>query len=71
MRQESCDREYHLETRDVDMAENAVVVVVALGLCKERKCPNIRDFYGSGWLGPGLTRIFVWKYRPKIALNQY
>ena len=26
------------------------------GLCKERKIPKIRDYYGSGWVGPGLTR---------------
>ena len=40
------------------------------GLCKDFFSPKIRDYYGSGWVGPGLTRIF-WENRPKIALNQY
>ena len=26
------------------------------GLCKEKKCKKIWDYYGSGWVGPGLTR---------------
>ena len=29
------------------------------GLCKENKIPKIQDYYGSGWVGPGLTRIFL------------
>ena len=42
----------------------------AKGLCKEKK--NIRDYYRSGWVGPGLTRnFFSLENRPKIALNQY
>ena len=41
-----------------------------MGLCKEKN-PIIRDYYGSGWVGPGLTRIFVVGGNgPKIALNQ-
>ena len=28
------------------------------GLCKENKIPKIRNYYGSGWVGPGLTRNF-------------
>ena len=28
------------------------------GLCKENKIAKIRDYYGSGWVGPGLTRNF-------------
>ena len=28
------------------------------GLCKERKIPKIRDFYGSWWVGPGLSEFF-------------
>ena len=27
----------------------------------DKEIPNIQDFYGSRWVGPGLTRIFVWK----------
>ena len=41
-----------------------------LGLCKEKKNPKILDYYGSGWVGPGLTRIFFLNH-PKIANNQY
>ena len=40
------------------------------GLCKENKIQKIRDYYGSGWEGPGLSDFFV-ENRPKIALNQY
>ena len=33
---------------------------------------KIRDYYGSGWVGPGLTRNFVCvENHPKTALNQY
>ena len=34
---------------------------------------KIRDYYGSGWVSPGLTRIFCFCFEnhPKIALNQY
>ena len=28
------------------------------GFAKKEKVPNIQDYYGSGWVGPGLTRIF-------------
>ena len=28
------------------------------GFEKKRKIPKIRDYYGSGWVGPGLTRNF-------------
>ena len=38
------------------------------GLCKGEK---IRDYHGSGWVGPGLTRNFIFLNHPKIALNQY
>ena len=31
----------------------------------KKKNPIIRDYYGNGWVGPGLTRIFFWK----IVLN--
>ena len=42
------------------------------GLCKENKIPKIRDYYGSGWVGPGLTQnFFCVENHPKIALNQY
>ena len=40
------------------------------GFAKKKKFKKIRDYYGSGWVGPGLTRIFFLN-RPKIALNQY
>ena len=42
------------------------------GLCKLKQIPKNPINYGSGWVGPGLTRtFFVWKIVPKIALNQY
>ena len=28
-------------------------------LCNEKQIPKIRVYYGSGWVGPGLTRNFV------------
>ena len=32
------------------------------GFAKKEKIQNFRDYYGSGWVGPGITRIFVfWK----------
>ena len=44
---------------------------IAKGLCNERKIPKIRDYYGSGWVGPGLTRNFVVvENLPKITQNQ-
>ena len=36
----------------------------------KKKIQKIRDYYGSGWVGPGLTRNFFLENRPKIALNQ-
>ena len=33
------------------------------------KKTKIRDYYGSGWVGPGLTEFFL-ENHPKIALNQ-
>ena len=38
---------------------------------EKKKRKKIRDYYGSGWVGPGLTGIFWLENRPKIALNQY
>ena len=36
------------------------------GLCKEKQIPKIRVYYGSGWVGPGLTRkLLLWKIIPK------
>ena len=26
--------------------------------CAKKKIQKIRDYYGIGWVGPGLTRIF-------------
>ena len=37
------------------------------GLAKTK----IRDYYGSGWVDLGFTRIFFLENLPKIALNQY
>ncbi len=38
----------------------------------KKTIPKIRDYYGSGWVGPGLTRIFFCvENHPKTALNQY
>ena len=40
--------------------------------CAKKKIQKIRDYYESGWVGSGLTRIFVVvETHPKIALNQY
>ena len=41
------------------------------GLGKEFFFPKIRDYYGSGWVGPGLTRNFFGGNHPKVTLNQY
>ena len=40
------------------------------GFCKDFFSPKVRVYYGSGWVGSGLTLIFL-ENRPKIALNQY
>ena len=41
-------------------------------LHKEKQIPKMRDYFGSGWEGPGLARNnFFWENRPKIALNHY
>ena len=40
------------------------------GFCKEFFSPKIRDYYGSGWVGPGVTRNFLLENRPKISLKQ-
>ena len=39
----------------------------------KNKIPKIRDYYGSGWVGPGLTRncYFFLENRPKISINQW
>ena len=49
------------------------VVPLHKALCKEIFSPKIRHYYGSGRVGPGLTRnfVFVLENRPKIVLNQY
>ena len=57
----------HTET----LLESRPKICAIKGLCKEKN-PKIRDYYGSGWVGPGLTRNFVCvENHPKIALNQY
>ena len=38
------------------------------GCAKKEK---IRDYYGSGWVGSGLTRNFFVENHPKTALNLY
>ena len=45
--------------------------VLGLGTLQRKKIQKIRDYYGSGWVGPGLTRNFFVENRTKIALNQY
>ena len=52
---------------------NEQVCQEAKGLCKERKIPKIRDYYGSGWVGwvQVSLGIFFVENHPKIALNQY
>ena len=43
--------------------------------CAKKKNQKIRDYYGSRWVGPGLTRILLLlenrPNHPKIPLNQY
>ena len=58
------------EVLEQEKAEISELLTYTYGLCKEKTIPKIRDYYGSGWVGPGLTRIFFLN-RPKIALNQY
>ena len=42
------------------------------GFAKKEKTLKIRDYYGSGWVGPDLTRNFSFlENHPKIALNLY
>ena len=43
------------------------------GFAKLKQIVKIRDNFGSGWVGPGLTRncFFFLENRPKIALNQW
>ena len=36
-----------------------------LGVLQRKKIKKIRDYYGSGWEGPGLTLIFFWTIVPK------
>ena len=38
-----------------------------LGALQRKKIQKIRDYYGSGWVGPGLTRIFVGGKSSKIS----
>ena len=40
------------------------------GLCKDFFSQKIRDYNGSGWVGPGLTPILLVESHPKIVLNQ-
>ena len=53
---------------------NKLPITSSKGLCIVKQNQNIRVDYGSRWVGPGLTRIFLGFFgenRPKIALNQY
>ena len=43
----------------LDNIRIAFAFTVCKGLCKEKHFPKIQDYYGSGWVGPGLTRNFV------------
>ena len=47
----------------------AINKLTRLGALQRKQIPKIRDYYGSGWVGLGLTRIFCLENRPKIALN--
>ena len=48
------------------MACTEVVFSAAVRGFAKKKPPKIRDYYGSGRVGPGLTLIFcVWKIGPK------
>ena len=50
--------------------EGAIEVVIRDEGALQRN-QKIRDYYGSEWVGPGLTRNFcVCENLPKIALNQ-
>ena len=43
-----------------------------LGAVQRKNIPKIRDYYGSGWVGPGLTWNFLFfENHPKVPLNQY
>ena len=45
--------------------------VFNLGALQRIFFQKIRDYYGSGWVGPGLIlNFFFFLNRPKIALNQ-
>ena len=55
-------------------SEQQMIVMARVGgfleTLQRKNIPQIRDDYGSGWVGPGLTLNFFWENRPKIALNQ-
>ena len=50
-----------LETRQQQsrtlIIKNKDASLLTKGHCRDLFA-NIRDYYGSGWVGPGLTRIF-------------
>ena len=52
--------------------ENLFILCHSLrDFAKKEKMPQFRDYYGSGCMGPGLTRILLLlENHPKIALNQ-
>ena len=47
---------------------STVIMVIQLGALHIQ---TIRVYYGSGWVGPGLTRIFFLENHPKIGIKQY
>ena len=52
------------------MAQSAVAAVVFQTYIRDKifKIPKKRVNYGSGWVGPGLTRIFFLQNSPIQAL---
>ena len=50
---------------------NAMVTSDNTAPLQRKQIKTIRHYYGSGWVDPGLTRIFLGENHPKIALNQY
>ena len=48
--------------RLLKLMQQSSAPIICLGALQRKKFKKIRDYYGSGWVGPGLTRsFFVWK----------
>ena len=60
------------KTRTHTRTINCLYVMAVIRGCAKKKTQQIRDYYGSGWVDPGLTRNnFCVENHPKIPLNQY